>query len=145
MADKFQNARLAFIKVGSTTFSAETASSINIRAAAIETTNKSNTSSAAFIPDLYQATASASHIVVFDDTTGVIQDLGRTFLVSVTTGSTQTAATLIFVLNAAGPTVTLTASAYVTAWDMEATQGGVLQGNCEFQLTGNITITETST
>lgn len=145
MADQYQNARLSFIKVGSATFSAEVSSSISIRAASIETTNKGNTASASFIPDLYQATASAQRIVVFDDTTGVIQDLDNTFLDSILLGSTQVAATLIFVLNASGPTVTLTASAFVTEWNMTADQGNVLRGNCEFQLTGDITKTTTST
>ena len=145
MSDVYQNARLSFIKVGSATFSAEKASSIQIRADSIETTNKGNTASAAYIPDLYRATVTAQRIVVFDGTNGTIQDLDGTFLTSILLGSTQTAATLIFVLNASGPTVTLTASAFVTSWDMDATQGGVLEGECGFQLTGNITRTETST
>ena len=126
MADQYQNARLAFIKVGSDTFAAETASSIQIRADSIETTNKSNTSSASYIPDLYRATASAQRIIAFDSTSGAFPTLDTTFLTSILLGSTQVAATLIFVVNASGPTVSLTASAFVTSWDMDATQGNVL-------------------
>ena len=42
MADQFRNARLAYVKVGSDTFAAETAATLSLQADLIETTNKSS-------------------------------------------------------------------------------------------------------
>ncbi len=142
MADQYVNARLAFIKVASDTFGAEEGSSIEITADLIETTNKSNTSAKQFIHDIYGATASATGIIPLDDTTGAIATLESLFLTNILAG---TAATLIFVLQEASPTTTLTASALVTTWSADATQTNVIKGTFAFQLTGDITIVETST
>jgi len=142
MADQFINARLAFIKVGSDTFSAETASSIEIQADMIETTNKGNTVSKSFIHDIYGATAEATELIKVDDTDGSINTLSALFLTNIQAG---TAATLIFVVQASAPTTTITASALVSLWRASAVQTNVLEGTFNFQLTGDITVVQTST
>ena len=142
MADTLQNARLAYIKVGSATFSAEVGCSISITADLIETTNKSNTTSKQFIHDIYGATGSANTLITFDDTTGDLQDLDGTFLDDILAG---TALTVIYVLSAAAPTVTISASAQVTEWSSTSNQGGVIEGSYSWTFTGDITVTETTT
>jgi len=142
MADALRNARLAFIKVGSDVFSAETGSSIEISADMIETTNKGNTTSKSFIHDIYGATAQATELLKLNDSDGTINTLAKLFLTNIQAG---TAATLIFVLQSASPTTTITASALVTTWAVSATQGNVIEGTFSFQLTGDITVVETTT
>lgn len=142
MADALRNARLAFVKVGSDVYSAETGSSLSITADLIETTNKSDTASASFIHDIYRGTAAAASLIKMDDTDGGIETLASLFLTNIIAG---TEATLIYVLQASSPTTTITASALVTSWDVNADQGGVTTHNAAFQLTGAITVVETST
>ena len=142
MADLFRNARLAFVKVGSDTYEAETSSSIDISADLIQTTNKSDTAAASFIHDIYRGTGAVAALLKMDDTDGGIETLPALFLTNILAG---TAATLIYVMQETSPTTTITASSLVTAWGSSSDQGGVTNHTAAFQLTGAITITQTST